>query len=134
MHGLFKGASVALAFGLLVAGCSTDSSMYTWGDYDTSLYKYYKSEDKRAEYRAALVEIIQEATPQKPVPPGVYAELGFVELEAGNREEAMRLFALERRSWPESATFMDRTIASLREASEEAPAAEERSAEIETGS
>lgn len=129
-----KTALMGLIFGLFVSGCSTDHSMYTWGDYDTSLYHYYKKNENRAEYRAALVEIIQTATPEKPVPPGVYAELGFVELQAGNREEAIRLFRLERSKWPESAEFMGRTIASIQSAEEEAPSTEEISAEVDSSS
>lgn len=39
--------------------------------------------------------------------PGLTAELGYLYLQAGNPEKAVSLFRREKRSWPESAYFMD---------------------------
>jgi hypothetical protein len=39
--------------------------------------------------------------------PGLVAELGYLYLQSGNPERAIRLFEREKHTWPESAYFMD---------------------------
>ena len=42
------------------------------------------------------------------VPPGLYAEKAYMLLKAGNKQEALRYFDLEIKSYPESKLFIDR--------------------------
>ena len=65
------------------------------------------------DYRAALTVLIAEAGPQKRVPPGTYAELGYLELQAGNESAAKDYFLKEKAIWPEAAGYMDRMIAAI---------------------
>lgn len=107
------GCSLALV--LLVSACAPKGQYY-WGSYSASLYDYYRDATRLGAYRASLVGIIAEGEPTGRVPPSIYAELGFLELEAGNSTEARRLFEREKTLWPESAVFMDRMIAAIDQA------------------
>jgi hypothetical protein len=98
---------------LCIAACAPNTK-YTWNNYDESLYRYYKNASNRAEYETALTEIVHRATREQPVPPGIYAELGYIRLENNDPVEAVRYFELERNTWPESATFMTRMIDSVK--------------------
>ena len=44
------------------------------------------------------------------VPPGMYANLGYLYLKSGNAKEALANFEREKATYPESAHFMDRVI------------------------
>ena len=83
--------------------------MYHWGSYSSALNSHYRDPAKQAAYREALQEVIA-AEQGASVPPGIYAELGYLELASGNTAEAKRLFKQEKARWPESGLFMDRMI------------------------
>ena len=87
---------------LLLAAC-VPQSQYYWGNYSQALYNYYGDPTKVQDYHQALVEVIAEAGPQNRVPPGLYAELGYLELQAGNESGAKDNFLKEKALWPESA-------------------------------
>lgn len=105
-------AGLCLAVGLAVSACAP-TGQYYWGNYSSSLYDYYRDPTRLGAYRASLAGIVAEGEPTGRVPPGVYAELGFLDLEAGNTADARRLFEKEKRLWPESAVFMDRMIVAI---------------------
>ena len=44
------------------------------------------------------------------VPPGIYAEYGYLKLQQGNNALAIDLFKQEEARWPEGKVFMDRMI------------------------
>jgi hypothetical protein len=44
------------------------------------------------------------------VPPGIYAEYGYLQLQQGKNLTAVDLFKQEESHWPESKVFMDRMI------------------------
>ena len=96
---------------LMLTACQP-RGLYDWGGYSQALNDYYGDPENLAEYRATLVTII-ESGPDKRVPPGIYAELGYLELASGNTGEAKRLFEREKAAWPESAAFMDRMIRTI---------------------
>jgi len=96
----------------LLAAC-VPQSQYNWGNYSRALYDYYGDATKVDDYRAALTVLIAEAGPQKRVPPGTYAELGYLELQAGNESAAKDYFLKEKAIWPEAAGYMDRMIAAI---------------------
>lgn len=98
---------------LLLAACG-GGGRYTWGEYDYALYDFYQSPENRGTYRTALEEVMDDASDSRPVPPGLYAELGYIELEDGNTERAIHMFQLEMQTWPESAVLMTRMIRAAR--------------------
>jgi hypothetical protein len=96
---------------LMAAGCATQHQRYDWGSYDPSLYGYYKNPAKVGELSASLAAVIDAAsTNHAAVPPGIYAEYGYLQLQQGKNLTAVDLFKQEENHWPESKVFMDRMI------------------------
>jgi hypothetical protein len=94
-----------------LAGCATTHDKYSWGDYDPSLYSYYKSPAKVGELSAALDATIKAAdSHNEPVAPGLRAEYGYLLLQQGKNKEAVSAFQGEEKQWPESKVFMDHMI------------------------
>jgi hypothetical protein len=115
-------ANIAIVL-VLVAGCAAQPK-YNWGRYDPALYSYYKNPTKVADLAAALQAIINAAdSKHAKVPPGIYAEYGYLQLEQGQDQAAVGLFKQEETQWPESKVFMDHMIqvASLRPAGTTSP-------------
>jgi hypothetical protein len=103
-------AIVPLLVGLL-AGCVTNHERYDWGTYDPALYAYYKDPTKEAALAESLAAIISAADSSHAlVPPGIYAEYGYLQLQQGKSSAAVELFTQEKAHWPESKVFMDRMI------------------------
>lgn len=98
---------------LVLSGCATPS-LYQWGGYDELLYQSYKSSDRTESMRVGLethLAALEES--KQTVPPGLYAEVGTIYLERGDRTTAVAFYKKERDAWPESKTLMDAMIAAL---------------------
>jgi hypothetical protein len=94
-----------------LAGCVTNHQRYDWGSYDPSLYAYYKDPTKEAALAESLAAVISTADSNHAlVPPGIYAEYGYLQLQEGKNLAAAELFKQEEAHWPESKIFMDRMI------------------------
>jgi hypothetical protein len=94
-----------------LAGCATNHQRYDWGSYDPSLYAYYKDPTKEAALAESLAAVISTADSNHAlVPPGIYAEYGYLQLQEGKNVAAVELFKQEEAHWPESKIFMDRMI------------------------
>lgn len=108
--------SVILLFVMAVAliGC-VSSSMYHWGNYEKNLYKYYKNPGEVEEMAESLAKIIERGEVDGRVPPGIYAEYGYLLLITGNSGEAITYFEKEKMRWPESSMLMDKMIASAKD-------------------
>lgn len=104
---------VALA-ALTLSGCATSRQGYDWGRYDQLLYETYKEPVKAEALRIELETHIAalEAGNSK-VPPGLYAELGTLYLEAGDTDRAIAMYEKERAAWPESRGMMTALIVNL---------------------
>ncbi len=102
---------LAMAVVVTLGACAATTQKYNWEKYDPALYGYYKSPAKLAELNQALEAIIKSADINKArVPPGIYAEYGYLQLQAGKSAEAVTMFEEEETHWPESKVFMDRMI------------------------
>ena len=101
---------MVLSAALGLAACAAPSK-YNWGNYEGSLYSYYKDTSKTAEHAAELQRTItdSEAT-GKLVAPGLYAEYGFLMLQEGKSKDAIAQFEKEKAKWPESTYLMDNMI------------------------
>jgi len=98
-------------FAFSAAGCATQHQHYDWGSYDPSLYDYYKNPAKVGELSTSLQAIIDAADKAHAVvPPGIYAEYGYLQMQQGKNQRAVDLFKQEESHWPESRVFMDRMI------------------------
>jgi len=101
-----------LLFSLI--GCGAHShTLYEWSGYDAKLYKHYKDPSNKEEFIQALKKVMDKAEPAGKVPPGVYAEYGFVMYEQGDNNQAILYFQKESDKWPESRDFMSKLIANV---------------------
>ena len=108
-----------LVLALAAGGCAT-SSLYYWGGYEESLYLREQDASDAAQARAfALVEdtIRESESRGARVPPGVYADYGYLLFRQGRRDEAVEAFRKEAAAYPESAPFMEAVISRVEGAS-----------------
>ncbi len=95
-------------------GCAVRPPMYSWGEYESSLYASYKDPSKVEALQVTLESQIAESERLKQkVPPGMYAELGTLYLQSGKTDTAIAYYSKERNAWPESRGMMDALIKSL---------------------
>jgi len=107
---LRQGAVALMLIG--VAACGPQP-MYEWHGYNYELKKYYKNPDEHQKFADALREDIEAAEETGKVPPGLYAEYGYMMLTLNRNNEAITYFRKERDKWPEAAPLMDKVIVRL---------------------
>ena len=103
---------VALA-AIILAGCQTTKPMYEYENYAESFYTLKKEggDEAAAEWKTSLESIIEKSKAEAVrVPPGVFANLGYIHLKANNLKEAIALFEQEKQVYPEASMFMDKLI------------------------
>lgn len=99
---------------LFMASCT--GPIFYWGDYSHTLYRMKKNADEksRGEHKKELLEIIEKTKKKKyTIPPGVYCEYGYLMYQEDNLEEALKYYELEKETYPESKTFVERLIAMI---------------------
>jgi hypothetical protein len=107
-----KKSIFAMALILLASGCA--NRIYEWDNYDARLYKYYKEPTTAEEFRVSLQDHFKTLESRNLRPgPGMYAELGTLYLEGGDRTTAAVYYTKERDAWPESRPMMDAMIVNL---------------------
>ncbi len=85
--------------------------MYYWGDYSRSLYKLKKepNDENLIKHKQELENIIENSKSMTlRVPPGVYAELGYIYFKQNNDKLAFQYFNMEETIYPESKILMIR--------------------------
>lgn len=98
---------------IFLNGCAAQKQLYYFGDYSNTLYSFEKNHDDGSllKHKQELERIITESkTRGMIVPPGIHAELGFINLKNNNSKEAVSLFQTEAQIYPESKYLMDRLI------------------------
>ena len=103
---------LSLASLLYIVGCApTQNTIFYWGNYSSTLYKYKKTPDEknRAAYKASLKDILDNAKKKyKKIPPGVQAEYGFLLIKEGDVNSGQEDFAKEIQMYPESKDFVSK--------------------------
>lgn len=98
---------------ILLTACSVQEPLYTWGNYANSSYNYLKnSDDKSTQELIKSYKIIiekQKGT-RGVVPPGIYADYGFILLQANKIEEGKAMLLEEIALYPESKVFIERIL------------------------
>lgn len=105
---LYVSASV-----LLLASCATQKPLYTWGKYEITSYNYLKNTNDKStkELIKTFQNIIERQKGSRGVvPPGIYADYGFVLLQANRVEEGKAMLTREISVYPESKVFIDRIL------------------------
>lgn len=93
-----------------LSGCASQR-MYYWGDYSNTLYqsKKHPAENSLLSHQQAIETIIVESGKNNlRVPPGVYAELGYIYFRQNKKDLAIQNFHMEKALYPESALLMNR--------------------------
>jgi hypothetical protein len=104
--------SAALCCAVLLTGCVTNK--YEWGAYNQGLYNYYKNPTTQKDFKKDLTALLQRSEKQNKKPaPGLYAELGTLCLESGDKAGAIANYKKESAAWPESKPLMDTLIKNL---------------------
>jgi len=93
---------------LALSGCT--QGIYKWSGYDDEMYRYYKAPVEKERFMETLAKIIALGEGTNNVPPGIYAEYGFLHYESGNFPEAIKYFQKEHDRWPESRIFISKMI------------------------
>lgn len=94
-----------------IAGCAAPGPKYQWGSYSNDLYRYYAHSIKQEDFIVRLQALVQDAEANgRLVPPGIYAEYGYLLYEAGRYDEAIGSFRQEHNKWPESRSLMAKMI------------------------
>jgi hypothetical protein len=120
MKPMFRTMLAAAAL-LAVTGCASQQGMYDWGGYSGLLYQNYKKPDTVAANLVKLQEHVSVMEQRRAtVAPGLYADLGTLYLQAGDRDRALDNYRKERAAWPESAGLMDSMIKNLAKPAQEA--------------
>jgi len=95
---------------VFMAGCGP-RTMYQWGSYEPDLLKYCKHPESMQVFLKHLdKQVTRNVEKGKKVPPGLFAELGYLHYKAGDPKIASVYFTKEKENWPESAKLMDRMI------------------------
>lgn len=114
---MMRGLVILIAAGLM-GGCTAPGTLYEWGGYPSGLTSYTKSGDAE-QFEEELREAIAQGEGEGRVPPGIYAELGYLLMNTERPGEALVFFEREKQAFPEAAVLMDKMIIGARRASEE---------------
>lgn len=107
-------ALLAAALCVLCTGCAKPNAMYCMDNYSSTLYACRKNpaQEQQDKHIKAMQDIVAKSEQRNlPVPPGIFAELGYINLKAGQMAEAKKYFEAENRLYPESKVFTARLLA-----------------------
>ncbi len=102
---------------LALASCSTTTkSLYSWYDYEDATYEYNKRQTE--ELQVKLLEQYKKLTDKQRgtrgvVPPGLYAEYGYLLYKTGKKDEGLKFLKQEITVYPESEKYISRIIKQL---------------------
>ena len=108
--------NVSLLLALLLScGCAS-KQLYSWGQYEDTIYSSYSTPDKMPVARQ--IEILEAdyqkaRAADKSVPPGWHAHLGYLYYQTGNLDQAREHFRTEKALFPEATVLMDRMLKNL---------------------
>lgn len=105
-------ATCLLALTLTSCGSSA-KSLYSWHGYDDVAYDYSKSQSP--ESLEKLTNTYQKMIERQKgtrgiVPPGIYAEYGYLLIKQGKVKDGIALMEQEIALYPESSVFINRII------------------------
>ena len=100
----------------LFASCSSTKTLYSWYNYEDATYQYNKkrTDETKVKMMEQYLKLIQKQKgTRKVVPPGLYAEYGYVLYMCGIKEEGLDFLKQEIKLYPESETYISRIIKQL---------------------
>ncbi|MGB5989430.1 MAG: DUF4810 domain-containing protein [Marinifilaceae bacterium] len=103
---------IAFLFILSLYSCSTPG-LYSWENYQQASYQQTKDSNK--ESQKILIEnyikiINHQKGTRKTVPPGIYADYGFLLLQNNKEKEGKEMLEKEMKLYPESRVFITKIL------------------------
>jgi len=111
---------------LPLCACAPKSLFY-WGDYETSIYDRWIGNDNDMGEQHLQQTITTAEQSGRKVPPGLYADYGFMLYRRGNLDGAIAYFDKERKTFPESRLLMSKLIDKIHEKQKPPPAQDSQS-------
>lgn len=109
----------ALASLFILSACANQNhSLYQWGSYENQVYAMYSDANKvSSEEQILKLESDYQKTlsTNTSVPPGYHAHLGYLYYQSGKIDQALQSLQAEKTLFPESAVYMDRLIARIKQ-------------------
>lgn len=103
-----------IALALCFGGCAKKQpSMYYFGNSQSALYAHKKepTDESFIELKQSMENIIDHSQMNgMKIPPGTFANLGYLNLLEQNDKKAVEYFNSEKHLYPEATIFMDRMI------------------------
>ena len=101
---------------MAITSCTTTTTLYSWYNYEDITYQYSKR--KTDELQTKVLEQYQKLTEKQKstrgtVPPGLYAEYGYLLYMTGKQEEGLKFLKEEIKLYPESEKYISRIIKQL---------------------
>lgn len=111
---IYTFAAVAILF--TITSCTTTKPLYSWYNYEDITYQYNKKATD--ELRVKVLEQYKKVTDKQKgvrgvVPPGLYAEYGYLLYKTGKKNEGIEFLKKEIALYPESETYISRIINQL---------------------
>jgi hypothetical protein len=97
----------------LLCSCTVAPKLYSWDKYQSTSYNYLKNNDDKStqELLTSYQHIIEKQTGTRGVvPPGIYADYGFLLLKANKAAEGKEMLQKEIALYPESKIFIDKIL------------------------
>ena len=94
---------------LFAFSCASTKQLYSWYDYQEDYYHYLKNSDDDSYEKLVKTYdkiIAEQKALRGTVPPGIYADYGYLLMEKGKNSEAKAMFAKEIELYPESEVFI----------------------------
>lgn len=105
---------LAITSALVLSACAGPQTMYSWGEYEETLFVNYHEPAMKEKALTDYIEFVDSGgTTDRPLAPGLYAEAGTFMLEQGNTEDALKYYRMEYENWPESRPMMGVLIENL---------------------
>jgi hypothetical protein len=107
-RGVARALLVIVSLGL-VACAAPPKPLYGWGDYQSSLYAYFKAQGADPGAQISQLEALVERNAGSGVasPPGLHGHLALLYTKVGDEASALKHLQAERQLFPESATYID---------------------------
>lgn len=107
---------IAVASVLSLGSCSAPETLYSWYNYEDAVYEYNKKPTE--ELKVKVLEQYKKVTDKQKgkrgiVPPGMYAEYGYMLYMNGKKEEGLDFLKQEIKLYPESEKYISRIIKQL---------------------
>jgi len=105
--------ALLLVTAAVLAGCAAPQKpLYQWGGYQAALYNHLRGKNADMGTQIAQLEAQAQRTAAEGAvpPPGLHGHLALLYSKTGDDANALRHLQIERKLFPESATYIDHLL------------------------